>query len=189
MGILGSTIACVLLVGLLFIVARSTFDDILGINDDDSTPIALNTDDPSNAGQGGNQATATSLPGFDATRNPNIIPTPDGDLLFVSNRSGQWEIWVMESDGSNPVAITNSSPDINYSPGWSPDGTQIVFEARRNNNWDIYVMNADGSNIQRLTTNSAVDRVPVWSPDGSVIAFSSNRQGDYDIHLINPDGS
>lgn len=195
-GIVG---VCALLACVTLLFLGNTVDTIFNADDDegngDSSEIAL---DP-NAGRADNTVTAsdndasnalpTPLPGAGATRDPASIATPAGDLVFVSNRSAQWEIWVMGADGSAPTQLTRNSPDINYSPAWSPDGSQIVFEARRNGNWDIYVMDANGQNIRNLTNTAATDRVPAWSPDGQTIAFASDRQGDNDIFVVNADGA
>ena len=192
----GLVFICVLIACVAVVFARDSVEDMLGLSDnnDPDRAIDLNTnadntntsDSVSNSGD--TVPTPTNLPALGSTLDPNNVAPPDGDLLFVSNRSGQWEIWVMEADGSAAQQITRSSSDVNYSPGWSPDGSQIVFEARRNGNWDIFVMNADGTNVRQLTTNAATDRVPTWSPDGSTIAFASDRQGDNDIFLIDPNG-
>lgn len=195
----GLVFVCLVVACVALFVARDRIEDLLGLDDSaDNQPINLGDQNTGNNGEDGGQGggaeqgsnpTPTGLPGLSSTRDPGNVTPPSGDLLFVSNRSGQWEIWVMGADGRNPMQITRNSPDVNYSPGWSPDGRLIVFEARRDNNWDIYVMNSDGSNIRRLTTDAAVDRVPSWSPDGRTIAFASDRYGDDDIFLMNPDGS
>jgi Tol biopolymer transport system component len=94
--------------------------------------------------------------------------------LTYSDRDGDWEIYIMGIDGSNPTNLTNNSwADTN--PDWSPDGSQIAFETTRNGPTDIYVMNSNGSNPTNLSNNSFYDADPVWSPDGSQIAFTSHR--------------
>ena len=50
-------------------------------------------------------------------------------------------------------------------------------------------MDADGGNVRRLTSDSAVDRMPAWSPDGKLIAFESDRDGEGKIFVMNADGS
>jgi TolB protein len=108
-------------------------------------------------------------------------------IAFTSERDGNWEIYVMNSDGSNPRPLTsNSAKDGGCS--WSPDGRQIAFYSDRDGNRNIYVMNADGSNVDRLTY-SQYDGDPDWSRDGRKIAFESNRDGNNEIYVMNADGS
>ena len=88
--------------------------------------------------------------------------SPDGKkIAFASDRDGNWEIYVMDTDGSDVVNLTNSSAH-DIEPVWSPDGKKIAFASDRDGNNEIYVMNADGSNQMNLTNNLADDRDPVW---------------------------
>ena len=97
-----------------------------------------------------------------------------GKIAFYSNRDGNYEIYTMDSDGSNQTRLTfNEAPDV--WPAWSPNGQQIVFQSNRNGNAEIYVMDADGQNQRRLTNHPALDGYLHWSPDGKRIAFDSDR--------------
>jgi Tol biopolymer transport system component len=115
--------------------------------------------------------------------------SPDGDqIAFHSDRGGDFDIWVMSSDGSNPVNLTRHSGDDRY-PAWSPDGTTIAFASDRDGNYDIWTMNADGSNLVKLTDSPARDRYPIWSPDGARLTFNTDRDGNQEIYIMNADGS
>jgi len=122
----------------------------------------------------------------------NIEPawSPDGSkLAFSSNRSGNYDIWAMNSDGSGPHNITND-PAYDDKPVWSPDGTSIAFVSDRSGNKDIWVVNSDGSGTPLQLTNLTIaDTDPTWSPDGTKIAFASNRSGNFDIWAMNGDGT
>ena len=108
----------------------------------------------------------------------------NGKIAFVSDRDGNNEIYVMESDGSNQTRLTNNPAD-DTQPAWSPDGARIAFVSQRDGNYEIYAMSADGSNQTRLTNNSEFDLSPDWSPDGGKIVFT--RLGD--IVVMKADGS
>ena len=115
--------------------------------------------------------------------------SPDGTQIAFHSHRGDWDIFLMNADGSNPHRLTYSIASDTF-PAWSPDGTQIAFQSYRDGDSDIYVMDADGSNLRRLTNNSASDREPAWSPDGTQIAFHYDRGGaedewdDWDIYVM-----
>jgi Tol biopolymer transport system component len=103
---------------------------------------------------------------------PSALATVSGEagmIAFVSGRDGNSEIYLMESDGSNPVNLTNH-PASDFDPNWSPDGRQIVFVSDRDGSHAIYVMNGDGTGQTRIVAGGE----PEWSPDGKSIAFARN---------------
>ncbi|MBI1927063.1 PD40 domain-containing protein [Candidatus Poribacteria bacterium] len=87
----------------------------------------------------------------------------DTKIAFVSNRDGNYEIYVMNANGSNPINLTRH-PAKDMTPSWSPDGTKIAFASDRGGNFEIYMMNADGSNLVNLTNHPKLDAGPSWSP-------------------------
>ena len=116
------------------------------------------------------------------------------DRITATNPEGDFEIFVMNADGSHLKQITFSEFD-DESPAWSPDGKRIVFQrdldlVRGEVDYDIFTMKADGSNQQNRTNSPAVQDVePNWSPNGRRIAFSSDRDGDNEIYTMRPNGS
>ncbi len=109
-------------------------------------------------------------------------------LTFASDRSGNWEIYVMEGDESSLRRLTDNPAEDSF-PVWSPDGSQILFHSNRNGNFDIFVMNSDGSGLRQLTSDARADTFPSWSPDGTQIVFQSKRDGPKQIYVMNSDGS
>ena len=108
----------------------------------------------------------TNFTGIDAQ--PSF--SPDGrSVAFVSNRGGQFDIWVGLITGGSPVRITNE-PNLKGRPHWSPDGSKILF-ARLNESglWDVWTVPSLGGTPRKLLTN-AMDAV--WSPDGSALAYA-----------------
>jgi TolB protein len=93
--------------------------------------------------------------------------SPDGrQVAFVSDRSGDSDIWVMNADGTNPHDLTNH-PANDVTPTWSPDGRKIAFASDRaeKNHLDIYLMNSDGTHLRRVTRGLGADAFePDWQP-------------------------
>jgi Tol biopolymer transport system component len=113
---------------------------------------------------------------------------PGERIIFATDRDGNFEIYIMNSDGSEPTRLTDS-PAFEADPAGSPDGRQIAFTSARDGNLEIYLMNVYGEEAVNLTDHSAADEMPAWSPDGQTIAFVSRRDGNPEIYLMNADGS
>jgi TolB protein len=93
-------------------------------------------------------------------------------LAFGSTRdseslSSDWEIYVMDADGTAIRRVTNDRKPDGH-PRWSPDGRHLVFHsnqdltARTAIEVELYVIDADGSNLRRLTTNRLYDGQADW---------------------------
>jgi hypothetical protein len=115
--------------------------------------------------------------------------SPDGTkIAFMNNYDGDYEICVMNADGTGAKQLTKNSSFDGY-PGWSPDGTKIAFTSNRDGDLDIWVMNADGSELTNITSDDpSNDDFPRWSPDGRWIAIETDRYGSVQVELITPDG-
>ena len=108
--------------------------------------------------------------------------SPDGRRVAVtSTRSGDWEIWVSDPDGSNDVKLTSMGAQATGAPHWSPDGQFITFASNLEGEFDIYVVPGAGGKPRRLTSHPAIDHGPTFSRDGKWIYFTSQRSGQYRI--------
>lgn len=133
--------------------------------------------------------------------------SPDGEYIaFESKRDNSEdspgiitrEIYIMKSDGSYPVRITNNNLD-DFSPAWSPDGKKLVFITSIENNYDIYTINIDGTELFKLTEGPARENYPVWTEDGKHIIYGSYRENLWDkvmgldrewaVFIINSNGT
>lgn len=104
-----------------------------------------------------------------------------GKIAFHSDLDGDFEIFVMNADGSDVTQLThNTLGDL--LPLWSPDGTRLTYGGNCSDVCDVMVINADGTDEHSIYH----DGFPgAWSPDGNRIAFS----GGGAVYTINADGS
>ena len=110
-------------------------------------------------------------------------------IAFISG-SRDYEIYVIDADGSNQKRLTENSLIVDERICWSPDGTKIAFISEQDEKWEIYTMDADGQNHTRLTHNDIIERDLAWSPDGTRIAFVTVVNKQYNqIYTINTDGT
>jgi TolB protein len=122
---------------------------------------------------------------------PGIAST---QIAFVSNRSGNKEIWAMDYDGENQHQLTQLHT-IALTPRWSPDATRIAFTC--------YAPPGSGSVltaqicIQSMATNHLIswprfhgtNASPAWSPDGSQLMFMSSMYGNPELFLTDASGA
>jgi Tol biopolymer transport system component len=116
---------------------------------------------------------------------------PGGDLLFVSDREGQSDIYRYNAETGEQQNLTQHQ-SYDAHPAVSLDGEQLAFVSLRGGDRDIYVMdlNCEVDCVPRnLTQHFSDDIAPVWSPDGQWIAFLSDRTWNYDLFVIDTNGT
>ena len=129
------------------------------------------------------QRRLTNSPGLDGFS----AWSPDGRrIAFTSDRnSGNWELYFMNSDGTEQQRLTNTSEEDEGVPAWSPDGEKIAYVVDPLGESTIHVMNADGSNQRRLVDGNW----PSWSPDGERLVYTDFSVGEERLAVMNADGS
>ena len=110
-------------------------------------------------------------------------------MAFTSNRSGSWQIWLADSDGSRPRQLT--SLPLASSAAWSPDGTRLVFNGATTARFtDVYIVDAVGGRPVRLTDHPKNEGNPSFSRDGRSGALHLRQERNTsDIFRMNLDGS
>ena len=121
---------------------------------------------------------------------PGIAQT---QIAYVSAKSGNKEIWVMDYDGANQHQITHLK-SIALTPRWSPDASRIAFTCYVPNRTgvtsaQICVYSTASSHLISFPRFRGTNSSPAWSPDGQQLAFMSSQNGDPEIYMINADGS
>lgn len=104
---------------------------------------------------GGDAALARQITtGFNSIYDSSGVSwTSDGRIVYATNVTGHWEIWMIDTDGSNQRQLTQNCAgnDLCVMPFASPDGRFIVFQASRGGEYNIWRMDADGASATQLT--------------------------------------
>lgn len=110
------------------------------------------------------------------------------DLIEPNN----FELWIMDADGTNKKKITNLG-DASFAPYFHPSGKKIIFSSNhyaddpQKRNFDLLMVNTDGTGLERITTYESFDGFPMFSPDGKKLVFASNRnaakRGDTNVFI------
>jgi Tol biopolymer transport system component len=153
-----------------------------------------------------------SLPAW--SQDGSKIAFTSGGAFDGSNTAGpNFNLWVMNADGSGATPLTRFLNAANMQPVFSPDGTKLAFLSSRaldgsdvflGASTNLWVAATDGSGATPLTRYTAGSAMVegngiFWSPDGKKIAFTSsgaldgsnavNTNSTDNVWLANVDGS
>jgi len=128
--------------------------------------------------------------------------SPDGgQIAFVKIPDTQTpftvgELWVMNSDSSNPRKLADADAGHGYAASWSPDGKQIAFVRRENPDEEradqssealhsnIYIVDVQTGALTQIThLETGRTEAPFWSPDGNTLAFNVVISDRMEVHL------
>jgi len=117
------------------------------------------------------------------TGNPGFF---DSQLAFVSNGSGQKEIYICDFDGRSARQLTHKR-SISTFPDWSSDGRYLAYTSFANGPSQIFIHNLK-NNLEKHVTYKGVQISPVWSPTRFELAASLSMNGDQEIYLLTGEG-
>jgi tricorn protease len=109
--------------------------------------------------------------------------SPDGKrLAFVSDRSGEDEIYVVDQAGGDPERLTSGGAAMRYAAEWSSDGKQLAFSDK---DGKLYVLTLADKKLLEIADDPRTQvRDYTWSPQGSYLAFSlADLNGSRSIHI------
>ena len=109
-------------------------------------------------------------------------------LVFESDRSGSFGIWISEADGGNAKELWVVDGVASGMPRWSPDGRRVAFDSDAGGNFNIEVISSTGGPPLRLTDDPGNEQMPRWSADGNWIYFNSSRSGRHEIFRMSATG-
>ncbi len=130
---------------------------------------------------GGEATCLTSASGVALNFHPSIAP--DGKhIAFVSDRTGQNNLWVMDADGGNPRAVA-LDPNVRvFEPAWTPDGEYILVrrmeigDERRPTKTGVWMYHKDGgTGVELVGKDQPGASWPSVSPDGAYVYFHANE--------------
>lgn len=121
------------------------------------------------------------------------LPQDQGTVVWMSNASGNYELWAVDSDGRDVRQLTATPDLIEAAPAWTRDGAQLAFHGFRDSGSELFVLPmTDPPGLAQAVGSGASgeqsDGDPTWSPDGRQLAFVSDRSGNRDLFLIDADG-
>ncbi len=103
-------------------------------------------------------------------------------IAYETYVDGNWEIFVMNADGSNPVNLTKTPGQHEHYPQVSPDGRKICFSIDEGEGRDavrsLCVMNMDGTDRRTVADHA---REPFWSPDSKQVGFLPQEYPKFNV--------
>ncbi|MDN5201675.1 DPP IV N-terminal domain-containing protein [Fulvivirgaceae bacterium BMA10] len=118
--------------------------------------------------------------------------SPDGSkIVFESDRDGNWEIYMMNADGTALQNLTDHESN-DRSPSWHPDGNAIIFQSNRNDTQGIFMYILQNSRIEPISLEK-FNYEPEWprfSNDGSKIIFNAKtNENTFNLFIADKEGS
>lgn len=109
----------------------------------------------------------------------------DGGIAFISDRTGDREIWLASGDGSRQVQATKLDNRWIGNLHWSPDGKRLAFDSRRREYPSVFTMDCDLEALRcgqpKQVTSGISALHPNWSADGASLYFASERSGRWEV--------
>ena len=103
-------------------------------------------------------------------------------IAFVSNGSGNKEIYTCDFDGANIARMTHDN-SISLSPAWSSDGRYIAYTSYKSGKPDIFIRNL-ATQKETAVTRKGINITPAWAPGRFEMAATLSYSGDQEIYLL-----
>ncbi len=103
-------------------------------------------------------------------------------IAWECYENGNWEIFVMNADGSKPVNLTKTPDQNEHYPQVSPDGTKIAYTADAGEDRDtvrsLWVMDINGKRRKKIADRA---REQFWAPDSKTIVYLPQEYAKFDV--------
>jgi len=115
--------------------------------------------------------------------------SPDGRLLlFISQRSGFNELWLVRPEGKGLQQLTHLGCDI-ADPAWSPEGNRIACTVNHGGAFDLALVDVESGEISNLCAGLGMYSRPQWSPDGTFLTVEyENATQPPDLYRVDVPG-
>jgi TolB protein len=107
-------------------------------------------------------------------------------IAFVSNGTGNKEIYTCAFDGYDPRQLTANN-SITLFPAWSTDGKWIAFTSYKAGNPDLYIRNLNQGQETKVS-RQGINITPAWAPGKFEMAATLSFSGDQEIYLLTGSG-
>ncbi len=112
----------------------------------------------------------------------------ESKIAYVSDLTGNREIYIMDYDGKGPVQLTVDE-SIAVSPRWSSDGTQISYLSYGSGRPHVYIYNVNTGKRRKVLAFPGLSLSLSWAPSGDRVAFTTTKDGNAEIYTMRPDGT
>jgi Tol biopolymer transport system component/predicted Ser/Thr protein kinase len=106
---------------------------------------------------------------FDEAEVESIDVSPDGRILLSSDRSGNWDVWLLPAPGAELQRLTTDA-GVDAGPRWHPHGRSLLYYSSRTGHREIWTMPLGGGPARQVTSGDSESYYAAWSPDGQEIA-------------------
>ncbi|GHF85729.1 winged helix-turn-helix domain-containing protein [Thalassotalea marina] len=108
-----------------------------------------------------------------------------GKLVYVSNESGHYELWLSDQNGDNRKQVTFFNQTVRY-PRWSRSGKKIAFLAPSDSAKadKIYILDLATKKLSMLPSSHKTHNRPTWSWDDNAIITTIYQKEFKDLHAL-----
>ncbi len=94
--------------------------------------------------------------------------SPVGEqIVYMANPDGNWDLFLINSDGSGAPRRLTDEPAVDGLPVWSPDGEWLAFLSDRGGNWGIWLLHLSSGELRQIFSfDGGIFTPPVREPYG-----------------------
>jgi len=121
-------------------------------------------------------------------------PEVQGKLIYVSDREGQPDLYLLDLTNGNENRLTDTS-GAEGAPVISPDGAWMAYVFDPDSSFtdddgsqsEIFVSRLDGSGLRQVTSNLSEENSPTWTPDGANLVYIRSVNGGDSFRIVRYD--